>query len=58
MNLVIRRLLAPWRTAATWRSLVHAVLDLPLGVALFVPTVVLLALTLAIVVHAASRSSR
>jgi signal transduction histidine kinase len=46
VNLVIRRLLAPWRTASTWRLLVHAVLDLPLGVALFVPTVVLLAVTL------------
>jgi signal transduction histidine kinase len=42
---VLHRLLAPWRTASTWRMLVHAVLDLPMGVICFVPTVVLLAAT-------------
>jgi signal transduction histidine kinase len=43
---VIDRVLAPWRTASTWRLLVHAVLDIPVGVLLFVPTVTLLAMTL------------
>src|SRR3546814_17852978 len=45
VTLVIERLLQPLRTAATWRSLVHAVLDLPVGLATFVPIVILLALS-------------
>src|SRR5688572_21954801 len=47
---VLRRLLAPWRTASTWRMLVHAVLDLPLGMLCFVPTVALLGATLGLAV--------
>jgi len=47
---VIGRLLHPWRDARTWRSLVHTVLDLPLGIAAFVPTVVLLATGAALLV--------
>jgi signal transduction histidine kinase len=39
---VIEPLLRPLRQASTWRSLVHVVLDLPVGIAAFVPAVVLL----------------
>jgi signal transduction histidine kinase len=37
-------LLRPWRTARTWRGLLHVVLDVPMSVVGFVPVVVLLAL--------------
>jgi signal transduction histidine kinase len=47
---VIGRLLQPWRTAQTWRTLCHTVLDLPIAVVSFVPTVVLLSLTLGLAI--------
>src|SRR3546814_4516826 len=50
VTLVIERLLQPLRTAATWRSLVHAVLDLPVRLATFVPIVILLALSGALLI--------
>jgi signal transduction histidine kinase len=47
---VLRDLLRPWRDARTWRALAHDVTSLPLGIALFVPTVVLLAMTVGFLV--------
>src|SRR5262245_36283987 len=47
---VLDRLLQPWRSAQTWRSLVHTVLDLPLGIVSFTPTVALLFTTLGLAV--------
>jgi signal transduction histidine kinase len=44
------RLLRPLRSASTWRALVHTVLDLPVGVGLFVPVVVLLQLSIALLI--------
>jgi signal transduction histidine kinase len=41
---VISRLLRPLRSASTWRTLVHVTLDLPMGLAAFIPTVILLSL--------------
>ena len=41
---VIFRLLRPLRSASTWRTLVHVVLDVPMGIAAFIPTVTLLSL--------------
>jgi signal transduction histidine kinase len=43
---VTERLLHPWRSGRLWSSLVHTVLDLPVGVAVFVPTMALTAITL------------
>ena len=45
---VVGRALQPWRSARTWWALAHAVLDLPVGVVAFVPTVVLLVATVAL----------
>ena len=42
---MIETLLRPWRSAQTWRSLVHTVLGLPIGMVSFVPTLVLLILS-------------
>ena len=42
MTDVLSRLLAPWRTTATWRVLVHNVLGFPLAFAATMPTVGLL----------------
>jgi signal transduction histidine kinase len=42
---VLERLLQPWRSADTWRALVFAALDGPIGVAAFAPTIALLAAT-------------
>jgi signal transduction histidine kinase len=42
---VIFRLLRPLRSASTWRTLVHAVLSVPMGIAAFIPTVTLLSLS-------------
>ncbi len=39
---VIERLFVPLRTTSTWRLLVHTLLDVPIGMALFYPAVVLL----------------
>ena len=51
MTDVLRRLLAPWRDpGALWRSLVHAVLDLPFGLLCFVPTVALLSITVGLAI--------
>ena len=47
---MLRDLLRPWRDARTWRALVHNLTSLPLGIALFVPTVVLLATTVGLLV--------
>ena len=41
---MVGRVLRPWRRAATWWSLVHVLLDLPLGVVYCVSIVVLVAL--------------
>lgn len=46
MSAVIERLLRPWRTGRLWPSLVHAVLDLPVGVVAFVPAAALIGATL------------
>ncbi|HEU5081930.1 MAG TPA: sensor domain-containing protein [Acidimicrobiales bacterium] len=43
---MIGQVLRPWRTGRLWPSLVHVVLDLPVGVVAFVPTAVLLGATL------------
>ncbi|MGE3620448.1 MAG: sensor histidine kinase [Acidimicrobiia bacterium] len=43
-------LLHPWRSGRLWRSLANCVLDLPVGLLTFVPTVVLLALTLGLAI--------
>src|SRR5688572_28076265 len=42
------RLLQPLRIASSWRTLVHVVLNLPMGLAAFVPTVVLLSVSTAL----------
>jgi len=42
----MERLLHPWRSGRLWPSLVHTVLDMPIGVLAFVPAVVLSAVTL------------
>ena len=47
---MLRDLLRPWRDGRTWRALVHDVTSLPLGIGLFVPTVVLLAMTVGFLV--------
>lgn len=45
---VLSRLLSPWRTTATWRLLVHAVLDLPMGLVCSLPAIVLTAVSFAL----------
>ena len=50
VRVVIERLLRPVYSASTWLALVHAVLDLPMGVAFCVPVLVLLPLSLALLV--------
>jgi signal transduction histidine kinase len=47
---VISELLRPWRKAQTWWSLTHALLGVFVGIATFVPTVVLLALSVALLI--------
>jgi len=47
---VIARLLQPWRTAQTWRTLAHTALDLPIGIALFTLTIALLGATLGLAI--------
>jgi signal transduction histidine kinase len=47
---VIERLVHPWRTGRLWPSLVHTVLDMPIGILAFVPAVVLSALTLGLAI--------
>jgi signal transduction histidine kinase len=42
----MERLLHPWRSGRLWPSLVHTVLDMPVGVLAFAPTVALSAVTL------------
>jgi hypothetical protein len=49
VTVVLDDLLRPWRTTATWRRLVHVVLDLPLGVALSDPLIVMSALSVGLV---------
>lgn len=46
----MRRLLHPWRGGRLWPSLVHTVLDMPIGVAAFIPAVVLSALSLGLAI--------
>lgn len=47
---VVRTILAPWRTSRLWWSLAHLILDLPLGIAGFVVTFVLLAFTVSLLI--------
>ena len=47
---MIGQLLQPWRTAQTWRTLVHTVLDLPIAIVGFTVTVTLGALTLGLAI--------
>jgi signal transduction histidine kinase len=47
---VIRDLLRPWREATTWWSLTHVLLDLPLGIAAFTTTFVLLVTSAALLI--------
>ena len=47
---MIRTILRPWRTAQTWRTLVHTVVGLPIGVVSFVPSVVLLVLSVVLLI--------
>ena len=46
MSSVLDRLLQPWRTARTWRTLVHVVTDLVVAALVFPITLVLLAMSL------------
>ena len=46
----MERLLHPWRSGRLWPSLVHTVLDMPVGVVAFIPTVILSALTLGLAI--------
>jgi signal transduction histidine kinase len=50
LALVISRLLQPWRTSQTWRTLVHTVLDLPIAIVGFTVTMTLGALTLGLAI--------
>ena len=45
---VIERLLRPLRSASTWLALVHGILDLPVGLAMSVPLLVLVPLAVAL----------
>src|SRR5688572_1508326 len=46
----MERLLHPWRSGRLWPSLVHTVLDMPVGLIAFIPTVVLSAMTLGLAI--------
>lgn len=47
---VIGILLRPWRTSRTWWSLVHSVLDVPVGIVTFIPAVVLLSTSVGLLI--------
>ena len=47
-DMVIERLLQPVRSASTWLALVHGMLDLPMGLAVSVPVLVLFPLAVAL----------
>ena len=47
-DMVIERLLRPVRSASTWLALVHGMLDLPMGLAVSVPVLVLFPLAVAL----------
>jgi len=46
----MERLLHPWRSGRLWPSLVHTVLDMPVGFVAFIPTVILSAMTLGLAI--------
>jgi signal transduction histidine kinase len=46
VTLVMERLSHPWRSGRLWGSLVHTVLDMPIGVGAFIPTIALTVVTL------------
>ncbi len=46
----MERLLHPWRSGRLWPSLVHTVLDMPVGIVAFIPTVILSAMTLGLAI--------
>lgn len=50
LNPVVNRLLQPWRTAQTWRTLGHLVLSLPISILAFTAAVTLLAVTVGLAV--------